>query len=287
MNWRLQTALAGILGALGLWITFNPVTMVTAAGSVIPCLLLAAGAVQLISIAFRSRRLLRLIVVPAITGALFIYAGLSMKFGDPKTVGPVSLVVVLALVFFGSGAAKLFTGFSARRSRYFLYLVGSGAVSVLMGLVVLFNWQSVSNGLIGVFLGLETLADAVVMAALALRDRDGEVAMESLGLDPAAEAAKTEAKRAAAAATNAAEVAEIRAAIVAAEAKAAAAAATAAAALIAPPAAAPPAPLAPLDISPPPAPVAPTPAAAANPLPAPRKPPAKKAPPKPDPETLA
>lgn len=262
MNWRLQTALAGILGALGLWITFNPVTMVTAAGSVIPCLLLAAGAVQLISIAFRSRRLLRLIVVPAITGALFIYAGLSMKFGDPKTVGPVSLVFVLELVFFGSGAAKLFTGFSAQRSRYFLYLVGSGAVSVLMGIVVLFNWQSVSNGLIGVFLGLETLADAVVMAALALRDRDGEVAMESLGLDPAAEAAKAEARRDAAAAT-------------------------AAAALVPPPVAAPPAPLAPLDISPPPAPVAPTPAAAANPQPAPRKPAVKKAPPKPDPETLA
>lgn len=155
MNWRLQTTLAGILGALGLWITFNPVMVVSAAGSVIPWLLLAAGAIQLVSIAFRSRRLLRLIIVPAITGALFIYAGLSMKFGDPTTVGPVSLIFVLALVFFGSGAAKLVTGLSARRSRYFLYLIGSGVVSVVMGLIVLFNWQTVSNGLIGVFFGVK------------------------------------------------------------------------------------------------------------------------------------
>ena len=312
MNWRLQTTLAGILGALGLWIIFNPVTVVSAAGSVIPWLLLAAGGVQLISIAFRSRRLLRLIIVPAVTGALFIYAGLSMKFGDPTTVGPISLIFVLALVFFGSGAAKLFSGFAVRRSRYFLYIIGSGGVSVLMGLVVLFNWQTVSAGLIGVFLGLETLADAVVMAVLGLRERDGETAMESLGLDPVAEAAKAEAKRAAAAATAAAEAAEIAAATVAAEARAAAAA-VAAAALVAPPIAEAPAPITPTPVAP--SPVAPSPVApppvvvaalapapakpavprakapatatpAAKPQPTPKKPAAKKPAPKPDPDTL-
>lgn len=225
MNWRLQTTLAGILAALGLWITFNPVTVVSAAASVIPLLLLAAGAVQLVSILFRSRRLIRLIVVPAVTGALFIYAGLSMKFGDPTTVGPISLIFVLALVLFGSGAAKLVTGASMRRSRYFPWIIGSAAVSLLMGLLVLFNWETVSANWIGVFLGFETLADAVVMAVLALRDRDGEAAMETLGLDPVAEAAKAEARREAAAATAAAEAAAIRAATLVAEQKAAALAA--------------------------------------------------------------
>ena len=227
MNWRVQTTLAGILAALGLWITFNPVTLVSAAASVIPLLLLAAGAVQLVSILFRSRRLLRLIIVPAVTGALFIYAGLSMKFGDPKTVGPISLIFVLALVLFGSGAAKLVTGASMRRSRYFPWIIGSGVVSVVMGLIVLFNWQTVSANWIGVFLGFETIADAIVMAVLALRERDGEAAMETLGLDPSAEAAKAEALREAAAAKAAAEAAEIKAATLAAEQRAAAIAAAA------------------------------------------------------------
>jgi uncharacterized membrane protein HdeD (DUF308 family) len=223
MNWRLQTTLAGILAALGLWIIFNPVTLVNAAGSVIPWLLLAAAAVQLISIFFRSRRVFSVVIFPAVTGALFLYAGLSMKFGDPKTVGPISLIFVLALVFFGSGAAKLVTAFAMRRSRYFLYLIGSGVVSLLMGLIVLFNWETVSAHWIGVFLGLEAIADAVVMAVLGLRERDGEAAMETLGLDPAAEAAKAEAKREAAAAQAAAEAAEIKAATLAAETRAAAA----------------------------------------------------------------
>ncbi|KAB7646406.1 HdeD family acid-resistance protein [Polymorphobacter fuscus] len=220
MNWRLQTTLAGILGAIGLFIVFNPVTIVTAAAGIIPWLLLAAGAIQFISIAFRSRRLLRLIIVPAVTGALFVYAGVSMKFGDPTTVGPVSLVFILALVFFGSGAAKLVTGLSMRRSRYFLYIIASGAVSIVLGLIVMFNWSTVSAGLIGVFLGLEVIADAAIMAVLALRERDGEAAMESLGLDPVAEAAKAEAARAARAAKAAAEAAAIDAAAAAEAAKA-------------------------------------------------------------------
>jgi uncharacterized membrane protein HdeD (DUF308 family) len=227
MNWRLQVTLAGILAALGLWIVFNPVTLVTAAGSVIPLLLLAAGVVQIISIFFRARRVFSVVIFPAVSGALFLYAGLSMKFGDPKTVGPISLIFVLALVFFGSGAAKLVTGSAMRRSRYFLYIMASGAVSLLMGLIVLFSWETVSASWIGVFLGIEAIADAVVMAVLGYRERDGEAAMEQLGLDPAAEAAKAEAKRDAMAKQAAAEAAEIKAATVAAEARAAAAAAAA------------------------------------------------------------
>jgi uncharacterized membrane protein HdeD (DUF308 family) len=211
MNWRLQTILAGILVALGVFVVFNPVTVATATAGVLPWLLLAAGAIQFVSILFRSRRLIRLIIVPAITGALFTYAGLSMKFGDPTTVGPISLIFVLALVLFGTGAAKLVTAFSARRSKYFNLVVISGLVSVLMGLVVMFNWETISAGLIGVVLGLEIIADAVVMAAMGLRDRDGEAAMESLGLDPKAEAIKAEARREAAAAAATAEAAAIAA----------------------------------------------------------------------------
>ena len=221
MNWRLQTTLAGILAALGLWIIFNPVTLVTAAASVIPWLLLAAGAVQALSIVFRRRRVFSVVIFPAVTGALFIYAALSMKYGDPRTVGPISLIFVLALVFFGSGAAKLVTSFSMRQSRYFLYLIGSGAVSLIMGLIVLFNWDGFPPAWIGIFLGIEAIADAVVMAVLGLRERDGEAAMEALGLDPAAEAAKADSKREANAAATAVEAAEIKAATQVAEARAA------------------------------------------------------------------
>jgi uncharacterized membrane protein HdeD (DUF308 family) len=198
MNWRVQSALSGILGVLGLLVIFNPVTVVSAAASYIPWLLLLAGGIQYLSILLRSRRLIRLIIVPAITGTLLIYAGLSMKFGDPSTVGPISLIFVLALLLFGSGAAKLFMASAAKKSKYVYFILGSGMLSALVGLIVLFNWSSVSAGFIGVVLGLELIADAVAMAALALRDRDGEEAMEAKGLDPVVEAEKAAAAEAAA-----------------------------------------------------------------------------------------
>lgn len=205
MNWKIQSALGGILAVLGLLILFNPVTVVTAAASYIPWLLLIGGGIQYLSILLRSRRLIRLVIVPAVTGTLMIYAGLSMKLGDSSTVGPVSLIFVLALLLFGSGAAKLVMASGIRKSRYFNFVLGSGVVSALIGLLVLFNWSTVSSGLIGVVLGLELLADAVVMVALALRDRDGEEVMEAKGLDPVAEAEKVaEAERVAKAADEAA-----------------------------------------------------------------------------------
>jgi uncharacterized membrane protein HdeD (DUF308 family) len=191
MDWKIQSGLAGILAALGLFIVFNPVSVVSAAASFIPWLLLIGGGIQYLSILFRPRRPrrpIRSIIVPAIIGTLLVYAALSMKFGDPSTAGPVSLIFVLALLLFGSGAAKLFLASGIRKSRYFYFVLGSGVMSALIGVIVLFNWSAVSSGLIGVVLGLEVLADAVAMAAVALRDRDGEEAMEAKGLDPVAEA---------------------------------------------------------------------------------------------------
>lgn len=200
MNWRLQIGLAGALALIGLLILFNPVTIVTAATGIIPWLLIVGGVIQFLSVLVRRRRFFRVVIVPTIIGALLVYAGLSMKFGDVRTVGPVSLAFILALLFLGSGAAKLWLTARLRRSNYVNVIFGSGLVSMLIGLIVLGNWSGISGALIGVLLGIEVIADAAAMAVLALRDRDGEEAMEALGLDPVAEAIKSQAAAAAAAA---------------------------------------------------------------------------------------
>lgn len=93
---------------------------------------------------------------------------------------------VFALLLFGSRAAKLLMALTIKRSKYFPFVLGSGILSAAMGIMVLANWSGISASLIGVVLGLELLADALVMGALAWRDRDREEAMEEAGLDPAA-----------------------------------------------------------------------------------------------------
>lgn len=221
MNWKSQAALATILALLGLAIAFNPVTVVSAASSVLPWVLFAAAGIQFLSILFRRRRVFRATIVPGLTGALLAYAGASMKFGDPSTIGPISLYFVLALLLLGSAGAKSFLAYGITRSKYFNFVAAAAGVSAILGLIVFFNWSVVSAGLIGVFVGLELVTDAVVMTCLALRERDGEEAMETLGLDPVEEAAKA----AAAANAAAARAAETRAAAAQAAAVAAEAAA--------------------------------------------------------------
>ncbi len=183
MNWTVQTVLAGVIAAIGLYILFNPVSVTNLVGGVIPWLLVGAGGVYIVALLLRSRLRPLSMVLPGLVGVLLVYAGLSLKFGDPTQVGPIGLAFLFALLLVGGGIAKLLMALGVRRSRYFLVLAGAGGLSVLMGLIVLFAWSSVSAGFLGVVLGLELLADAAFIAALGFRDRDREEAKEALGLD--------------------------------------------------------------------------------------------------------
>jgi uncharacterized membrane protein HdeD (DUF308 family) len=183
MNWQIRTVLAGGLAALGLYVLFNPVRVTTLVAGVIPWLLLAAGAIYLLGVVLRKRRRPITMVLPALVGVLLVYAGLSMKLGDPRTIGPLDLRLLFALLLVGGGIAKLLTLTEVRKSRYFLVFVGAGAISALMGLLVMLDWADVSAGFIGVILGLELIADGAFLAAFALRDRDKEEQKEALGID--------------------------------------------------------------------------------------------------------
>ncbi|WP_199555937.1 hypothetical protein [Sandaracinobacteroides hominis] len=182
MNWQMQTVLAGIIAAIGLYILANPVSVTALVAGIIPWLLVGAGAIYLIALLLRSRRRPLTMILPGMVGALLVYAGLSMKFGDPRTVGPVGVPFLLALLLVGGGIAKLLMALSLRQSRYFPILAAASGISIVMGLLVLFNWAAVSAGFLGVVLALELLADAAYLAALAFRDRDKEEAKEALGL---------------------------------------------------------------------------------------------------------
>lgn len=183
MTWEVRVGMAGIIAAIGLFVVFNPVSVTTLAVSVIPWLLIGVGVIYVLTTIARRRRRLFSLLLPGLIGALFIIAGLSMKVGEPGTAGPIPLTVVFALLLFGTGTSKAVMALSATRSRYFPLLSGSAAYSLLAGFTIVFAWPTVSAGFIGVVLGLEMIAAALFMAAMALRDRDKEEAREALGLE--------------------------------------------------------------------------------------------------------
>ncbi len=187
MTWQIRIGLAGILAVLGLYVLVNPVSVTSLATSIIPWLLVGVGAIYVLSTIFRRRRRLFALLLPGLIGILFIYAGLSMKLGDPGTAGPIPLAFLFALLLLGTGTVKAIMALSMQKSRYLPFVAGSAVFSLLMGVIILFAWSSVSSGFVGMVLGLEVLAAALFMAALALRERDKEEAREELGANPATE----------------------------------------------------------------------------------------------------
>lgn len=182
MNWQVRTVLAGVLAAIGLYILFNPVSVTGLVAGIIPWLLVGAGAIYLLGVVFRKRVRPLTMILPGLVGVFLVYAGLSLKFGDPRAVGPVGLPFLFALMLIGGGLAKLLSVPGFKQSRYLLLFLGSGAISVVLGLITMFNWAEVSAGFLGVMLGLELIADAAFLVALALRERDKEDAKEALGI---------------------------------------------------------------------------------------------------------
>lgn len=187
MEWQVRFGLAAVVAVIGLYVAFNPLSVTGLVTGVVPWLLMIVGAVYLLATLLRRRRRFFAMLMPGLIGALLIYVGASMKFGDPSAAGPIPLNFLFALLLFGTGAAKLIMSAPYKQSRYFWFFIGSGLFSAIMGIIILFAWASVSASFIGVVLGLEIIADAIFLAALSLRDRDKEEAREALGGNPAAE----------------------------------------------------------------------------------------------------
>lgn len=187
MEWQMRIGLAGMVAVIGLLVLFNPVTVTTLATSIIPWLLVGVGGIYVIATIARRRRRLFSLLLPAVIGVLFILAGLSMKFGDPGTAGPIPLSFLFALLLFGTGTIKTIQALSMRKSRYWPLFIGSASFSLAAGLIILFAWRAVSAGFVGVVLGLEVIAAALFLFALALRERDKEETREELGANPAEE----------------------------------------------------------------------------------------------------
>lgn len=179
MGWALQLALAAMTGLLGIYVMFDPVSMVTLAESAVPWALIASGIAAFVTVALRRKGGARRIIGPAILGALLVVIGLALRFGSGGN-GYAAIPFLFALLLIGSAVAKAVMAGAVRRSRYWPFLAGSALLSLVIGVLVLAEWVSVDRGLIGVVIGIELMADAVAVGALALRDRDVRMALDRI-----------------------------------------------------------------------------------------------------------
>ncbi len=154
---------------MGLVVILNPRAVGTLGGQVLPWLLVAGGAFQVLG-AFGSRR--RGLFVPLLTGSLMVVFGLALRFANNLPFFNLSLM--MGLLFLASGGAKLLFADLAAGTAWRQWIWVAAGVSIAMGLVVLLAWSSIASGLVAFFLGIELLSSAAALTAIALARRAKE-----------------------------------------------------------------------------------------------------------------
>jgi uncharacterized membrane protein HdeD (DUF308 family) len=86
-------------------------------------------------------------------GALYIFAGIT-TFQNPL-LAAVLLTFLLGLALVASGAMRLILAFGMKESTPWILVAFSGAVTLLLGLVILARWPVSSVYVLGLFLGID------------------------------------------------------------------------------------------------------------------------------------
>jgi uncharacterized membrane protein HdeD (DUF308 family) len=102
-------------------------------------------------------------------GLLALVAGVFL-LANPLQ-GLISLTLLLGVLFLVTGLARLMMAFRMRDTPLFWLLLASGAVSTLIGIMVLGNIAAAATTLLGLLLGIQLLAEGVALVVLGLVGR--------------------------------------------------------------------------------------------------------------------
>lgn len=112
-------------------------------------------------------------ILTLLFAALLIYLGVTI-LGHPLK-GLITLTVTVGILFLAGGISKLVLAFSLKDRRFFWAILLSGAVSIVLAMMIFTNFPQSAAVVLGLLLGVELLSDGVWALAMAL-SRDGQEA---------------------------------------------------------------------------------------------------------------
>jgi len=159
-----------ILGTIGL---FQPIAYTVATAILFGALLLVSGGAGIVT-AFRLEGW------KGKTGTIvlaLLYLGAGVLILLNPVIGALSLTLVVAAFLLASGTVKIWLGFSHREQSSWGWLVASGVISILLGILIYVQFPTSGLWVLGLFLAIELLFDgwALIMLAFvlhALQDSD-------------------------------------------------------------------------------------------------------------------
>lgn len=166
-NWFLWL-IVGILSLVaGIVALINPLAATLTAEQVAGWGFLFIGLLQVIS-AFRSEGFGGK-VWAGLLGAVGVVLGI-MLLGNPLH-GVVTLTIVVATLFLGLGIAKILASMALRATPFFWPVLLSGALSVILAIMIFSNFPASVVATLGILLAIELISNGVATIALALSRR--------------------------------------------------------------------------------------------------------------------
>jgi len=157
-------AIGMLIALLGVLALSAPLATGIAVGSVIGFFLLISGIAQLI-FAFKSGGG----VWPYVAAVLTLLAGGYMAFNP--AVAAATLTLILLVFLFGSGIADILLSFQLKPEDGWGWLLCSGALSVVLGVMMWGQFPFSGDVAIGILLGIRLLFGGIALAMLGLRAR--------------------------------------------------------------------------------------------------------------------
>src|SRR5215472_12574194 len=152
-KWGWIVALGAVYVVSG-FVALGSVAMATVASVlVVGVMMIIAGAAELIN-AFQIKSWGKFLIW-ALLGVLYIVAGF-VTFENPLFAAVV-LTLLLGASLVASGAVRIFLAFNMKRETPWIWVVLSGVITLLLGLLILARWPINSIYILGLFLGIDLI----------------------------------------------------------------------------------------------------------------------------------
>ncbi|MCX5494081.1 HdeD family acid-resistance protein [Kaistia dalseonensis] len=166
-KWGWIVALGAIYAVAGLLALGSVITATVVSVYFIGIMMIVAGAAEVVS-SFQIKTWGRFLFW-LVLGALYIVAGF-IAFTNPLLTAA-GLTLVLGAALLVSGLVRIFLGFGMKHGTPWIWVVISGAITLLLGLIILAHWPVSSLSVLGIFLGVDLLMAGIgwISVGLGLR----------------------------------------------------------------------------------------------------------------------
>ena len=144
----------GVVYLIAGFIALGSVMMATVASVLIVGVMMVIAGVAEVFSAFQIKSWGKFLLW-ALLGVLYIVAGF-VTFQNPL-LAAVLLTLILGASLVASGIMRIFLGFSMKRETPWIWVVLSGVITLLLGLLILARWPVSSLYILGLFLGIDLI----------------------------------------------------------------------------------------------------------------------------------